>query len=459
MFSPARGWDSYDAFPVWSNPNQFNETLLLEQAALQSQYNSSGGFNYFIIDEGWAESDFAWILDDYGRPTVNPDLFPSAAGGQGFLPLATTLKQQYGLDLGLWLIKGITKQAVEMNLPVLNTQYTARDIYIKDKVCEWHKDVYWVNVSHPGGAAFYRSVAELYGSWGVKYLKIDCIFGERDTDPLEVKAFANAVVSTPVAGDPVFLSLSPGKGANLAEGSAIGEYANAYRITDDLWDCWIANTTLCPDGTSVINATYTLRDWAPQLQARQKNTAFGSFADPDMLALGVIGLGSFGRHVSWITKENMGRYVYGMWTITQSPIILGGDWSSIKSFPWLDGMLRNPMLRDVSRCSGKPFVSLFVEPDADGNNGVVVWTAPHGVIVNAFYAGFFAFSTNSSAGYSQLVSVPWTALGVKFSSITQMLATDLFAQAQVGVLTPTQNGTFSVTVGANDAQMILFMPY
>lgn len=121
--APPRGWDSFrDTFPI---PVTFNEQTLFEQTQLLWQFfgnNTRGVYKYVIIDEGWAEAGIGqWKLDQWGRPVPNTLLFPSSAETGGFGPLVSTLKQLYGLDLGLWIIKGIPKMAVDMKLPIKGT--------------------------------------------------------------------------------------------------------------------------------------------------------------------------------------------------------------------------------------------------------------------------------------------------------------------------------------------------
>lgn len=192
--APPRGWDSFNPFPI---PVVFDEAMLMEQARLlSSNYGPStgGAYNYVIIDEGWAEIGIGqWMLDQYGRPIPNTFLFPSSATTGGFAPLSATLQQQFNLSLGLWMIKGIPKMAVDMAMPIKGTNYTAADIAIKNKGCSWHWDVWDINMTHPGGQAYYDSIADLYlREWGVKYLKIDCIFGTVDYDAPEALGFARS---------------------------------------------------------------------------------------------------------------------------------------------------------------------------------------------------------------------------------------------------------------------------
>jgi len=67
------------------------------------------------------------VLDDYGRQLPAPLRFPSSASGAGFGPLAAKV-HELGLRFGLHIMRGIPRPAVELDLPVFGTQWTAREI-------------------------------------------------------------------------------------------------------------------------------------------------------------------------------------------------------------------------------------------------------------------------------------------------------------------------------------------
>ena len=58
----------------------------------------------------------------------------------------------------------------------------------------------------PGSQAYYDSIAELYASWGVDFIKADDM-GSHLYQPAEIKALALAIRKT---GRPMLLSISPG---------------------------------------------------------------------------------------------------------------------------------------------------------------------------------------------------------------------------------------------------------
>jgi hypothetical protein len=171
-------------------------------------------------------------MDEYGRlmPAVNR--FPSSANGAGFKPLAEYIHSK-GLKFGIHIMRGIPRQAVEKNLPIKGTSYRASDVADKDNACRWNPDMWGVDTTKPGAQAYYDSIAELYASWGVDFIKADDM-GSHLYQPAEMKALSQAIRKT---GRPMVLSISPGP-APLSEAEFFEKYAQMWRISDDFWDDW-----------------------------------------------------------------------------------------------------------------------------------------------------------------------------------------------------------------------------
>jgi hypothetical protein len=58
---------------------------------------------------------------------------------------------------------------------ILGTNYTVGDIAVPGDACVWWTQWYGVNTSHPAAQAYYNSVFSQYASWGVDFLKVDCM--------------------------------------------------------------------------------------------------------------------------------------------------------------------------------------------------------------------------------------------------------------------------------------------
>ena len=72
-------------------------------------------------------------------------------------------------------MRGIPRQAVHQNTPILGTSITARDIAHPNSICLWNTDMYGVDPVKEGAQHYYNSVFQLYASWGVDVVKVDDI--------------------------------------------------------------------------------------------------------------------------------------------------------------------------------------------------------------------------------------------------------------------------------------------
>ena len=243
-------------------------------------------------------------MDDYGRlmPAVNR--FPSSAKGAGFKPLADYVHSK-GLKFGIHIMRGIPRQAVERNLPIKGTPYRAADVADKDNACRWNPDMWGVDTTRAGAQAYYDSIAELYASWGVDFIKADDM-GSHLYQPAEMKALSLAIRKT---GRPMVLSISPGP-APISEAEFFEKYAQMWRISDDFWDDW-----------KLLRQQFDFtRDWAPLVG---KN---GTWPDADMLPLGKLRVTQKegGGTPTKFTPDEQ-QTVMTLWSIFRSPLMFGGD--------------------------------------------------------------------------------------------------------------------------------------
>ena len=161
---PPMGWNSWDSYGT-----TLTEDELLANARFMAEHLKNAGWDTLVIDIDWYDptarahgynDNAPLILDEYGRQLPDPVRFPSAAGGKGFGPLAAAV-HELGLKLGMHMMRGIPRIAVDKNLPVYGTNYTAKDVADLDHVCKWNPDNYGLNQSHPGAQAWYDAVGPL----------------------------------------------------------------------------------------------------------------------------------------------------------------------------------------------------------------------------------------------------------------------------------------------------------
>ena len=308
------GWNSWDAYGFTIDEADFKAN-----AAVLAQFREHG-WQYAVVDEGWYMRDPAgenlearhYQLDDFGRLIPSLNRFPSAADGAGLRPLADWIHQQ-GLKLGIHILRGIPKAAVQANARIANSRFRAADAADIADTCPWDEGNYGLR-DNAAGQAYYDSIFRLYASWGIDFVKVDCI-ADHPYRPTEIRQIATAIRRT---GRPIVLSLSPGP-TDIARADEVARYAQLWRISNDVWDGWtFEHTAASGDFPSGIRDAFdNLAKWAGRARP-------GRWPDADMLPWGMLA-----PHPGWgepratrlTPAEQQAQFV--LWAITRSPLILG----------------------------------------------------------------------------------------------------------------------------------------
>ena len=266
--TPPMGWNSWDSYGT-----TVREEQVKANADWMAEHLAKYGWNYIVVDIQWYEPNAQGhdykpgaplTMDAYGRLLPALNRFPSSANSAGFKPLADYVHSK-GLKFGIHIMRGIPRQAVERNLSIKGTAFHASEVADKENACRWNPDMWGVDTTKPGAQAYYDSIAALYASWGVDFVKADDM-GSHLYQPAEMKALSLAMGKT---GRPMVLSISPGP-APVSEAEFFEKYAQMWRISDDFWDDW-----------KLLRQQFDFtRDWVPFVG---KN---GTWPDADMLPLG-----------------------------------------------------------------------------------------------------------------------------------------------------------------------------
>jgi alpha-galactosidase len=342
--TPPLGWNSWDCFGT-----TVTEKQIKEQADAMVKYLLPSGYNYLTVDIEWYapeskghayDSKAIFTMDEYGRLTPGLNKFPSAADGKGFKHLADYVHSK-GLKFGIHIMRGIPRQAVEKNTPVLGTKVKAQDIAIKSSTCAWNPDMYGVDATKPEGQAYYNSIVQMYADWGVDFIKCDDISRPYDNvQKAEIEALRKAIDKT---GRHILLSLSPGATPDK-EGEHVMNQANMWRITDDFWDRW-----------GLLSAMFERLDaWTPFRGP-------GHFPDADMLPIGIV---EFKRPTNFTKNEQY--TLMSLWAIGRSPLILGGDMTKLDDFT--KEILTNPEMLKVNQQSTN-------NRQVSRDKNLIAWTA------------------------------------------------------------------------------------
>jgi hypothetical protein len=281
-------------------------------------------------------------MDSYGRLLPAPNRFPSTENENGFKPIAQYIHSK-GLKFGIHLMRGIPRQAVDQNTPVLGTDFHAADIADKSSICKWNTDMYGVDMSKPGAQEYYNSVFNLLASWEVDFVKVDDLSRPYKDHIKEIEAIRKAIDQT---GRPMVLSTSPGE-TPLDVADHVSNHANMWRISDDFWDDWKA-----------LKEQFTrCRNWA-------KTTGPGHWPDADMLPFGAV---RQDRPTGWthFTKDEQITCMT-LWCISRSPLIMGGHMPKNDEFTL--SLLTNDEVIAVDQHSQNG-------RELSSKDGLVVWVA------------------------------------------------------------------------------------
>ena len=370
--TPPMGWNSWDAYGLMIGETEYRDNV----AALAPL--AADGWSYAVIDEGWyMDNPFGdnlktrdYQLDENGLLIPSVKRFPSSADGAGFKALADWVHGQ-GLKFGIHIVRGIPKQAVEMNMPIEGSAFHAADAADTADTCPWDDGNYGVR-DNEAGQAYYNSMIRLYARWGVDYLKVDCI-ADHPYKPTEISQIADAIKKT---GRPMVLSLSPGP-TRLDHAVEIGRTAQMWRIADDIWDGWDFKPQPWPNG--LATAFDNLAAWSPYAKP-------GNWPDADMLPFG-----SLTPHPGWgdprhtRLTEDEERTQFTLWAVARSPLILGANLTMLDDFT--RALITN---KDVIAINQTAWGSRPVTGLPAGFEKVRVWTAlagPHDKPIR--YMAFF----------------------------------------------------------------------
>lgn len=321
------GWNSWDCYGA-----AVDEKTVRQNAEFMAKNLRQYGWEYVVVDIQWAEPTadcheyhpFTELtMDEYGRLLPAPNRFPSAAGGAGFKPLADYV-HSLGLKFGIHIMRGIPRQAVHRNVPILGSDKTARQIAKTASICNWNTDMYGVD-PEKGGKAYYESIFALYASWGVDFIKVDDICRELPHEETELIALSEALHS---CGRDIVLSLSPGP-ALIEKAELYKQVANMWRITDDFWDKW-----------------ELLYDMFSRAEKWSIHTGPGSYPDADMLPVGPI-LQDYDRNNWTKFTEDEQMTMMTLWCIFRAPLMIGGEMTGFDDFTMK--LLTNTDILDMQR--------------------------------------------------------------------------------------------------------------
>ena len=234
--TPYMGWSSWSlqatTYPGYGGGDNWMKWLTAERVMAQSDVMhaklQAHGYKYVNIDSGW---NGGW--DANGRPKPDAQRFP-----QGISAVAQHVHAN-GQKLGIYTNPGIPDDLYALNPPILGVPQHIQDIVFTPKraATGW-KSGYKIDFSKPGAQAYVNSLAALFTSWGIDYLKFDGVTPGSDLHDEaglaidarpDVAAWDAALKGT---GRPVWLELSWDIDGHYTDDWA--PHANGRRVSDDV---------------------------------------------------------------------------------------------------------------------------------------------------------------------------------------------------------------------------------
>jgi hypothetical protein len=220
-------------------------------------------------------------------------------------------------------------------------------------VCPWTPDNFGVK-ANAAGQAWYDALMKQYASWGVDYIKVDCVASH----PYKGAEIAMIHKAIGKSGRAMVLSLSPGPTA-LENAVEVGKNAQLWRISDDVWDYWEK-----PEGKTFPQS---VKGQFPVISSWAKYAHPGNWPDADMLPIGMLvpTPGEGKPRTSRLTEDEQ-RTMITLWAMARSPLFVGGNLTQMDDT--MKSLLTNPGVIEVDQHSTAGHML-----GQDGN--VVAWVA------------------------------------------------------------------------------------
>ena len=301
-FLPPLGWNSYTGYST-----RAPEKEILKNIDYISKHLRPYGYEYVAVDNGWFldnihEEGGKVVVDKFGRPEASQYFFPSG------LKHVIDYAHERRVKFGIWLIRGVDRQAVEDNLPIEGTKFHLQDIADKKNLCPWNNFNYGVDMTKPGAQQYYDSLIKKYADLGIDFIKFDDIV----PNPPEIDAVVKAIKN---CGRDILLSLSPGDYIKV-EDSAAYKGANMVRITSDIWDHRGALD-------NSFKRWHEMQDY--------DGASVDSWIDLDMVCFGKLYVTRDGGWDCKFTNDQKNTFMVQR-AMAASPIILGGVMHSMDSY-------------------------------------------------------------------------------------------------------------------------------
>lgn len=401
--TPFMGWTTYD-MQVYSGNGKWDTAAQIKaQSDAMHQKLQAYGYDYINIDAGWNGD-----VDGYGRPLPNTPQFPDG------LPALINYVHNNGQKVGIYIIPGLSQQVYNANMPIYGTSCHAQDIAVKPlTTADYWGFTYKINFNNPCAQSYINSIADVYASWGVDFVKLDSVTPGSGHNDTTIDARGDvAAWSQALAPHHIWLELSWALDHNYVD--TWKKYANGWRVDWDVQSyqphvsmtSWGNIARLFPD------AALWWRDAGP-----------GGWNDFDSIDVGdgpSSGLTDVERQTAMT-----------LWAISSAQLYTGNDLTNLDAYGL--SLLKNDEVIAVDQ-AGHP-----AHPVSMATNQQV-WYANNGD--GTYTVGLFNLGSSPAT-----VTVNWSDIGLTGSAAVR----DLWAHKNLGTF---DSGYSSVNLPSHGSQLL-----
>ncbi|QGQ97246.1 hypothetical protein EHS13_21330 [Paenibacillus psychroresistens] len=401
---PFMGWSSY-SMQVYSNAGStwISAAQIKAQSDAMHTKLQAHGYNAIHIDAAWNGG-----MDGYGRPIPSTTLYPN-----GFQEVIDYVHNN-GQTIGIYGIPGLSPQAYNDDLPIYGAPgCTMQDIAAQPLVTGDYWGIgYKMDFSNPCAQKYINSIADLYGEWGIDFLKFDSVTpgsGHNDTSidsRDDVKAWSQAL-----APHHIWFELSWALDHNYVD--FWKKYANGWRVD---WDVESYKPGVSLTEWSSISRLFPIaalwwRDAGP-----------GGWNDFDSLNVG-------NGAMDGLTQDER-QTAMSLWSMSSAQLYTGNDLTNLDSFGIQ--LLTNDEVIAVNQ-AGKPAHPLSMETDQQ------VWYANNGD--GSYTVGLYNLGSSAAT-----VSVNWQDIGLNGAASVR----DLWSHTNLGTF---NSGFSSVNLASHASRL------
>jgi hypothetical protein len=405
---PYMGWSSF-SMQVYTGQN-----TIISAASIKAQSDAMHellqpyGYEYINIDAGWNGD-----MDGYGRPIPSTVHYPN-----GFQEVIDYVHAN-GQKIGIYGIPGMSPQAYEDDLPIYGAPgCSMRDIAEQPlRQGDYWNLGYKIDFSNPCSQKYIESIADLYGEWGIDFLKFDSVTPGSGISDLsldardDVKAWSEAL-------EPhgIWLELSWALDINYID--YWKEYANGWRVD---WD------VECYCGTDGLTTWSSISRLFPKAEQWWPHGKPGGWNDFDSLNVG-------NGAMDGITQEER-RTAMTLWAMSAAPLYIGNDMTNLDSFGL--SLLTNEEVIAVNQ-NGRPTRPVSMETEQQ------VWYANNG-------DGSYTVALFNLGDSAADVTANWSDIGLTGPASVR----DLWSKTELGTF---NDGFGSANLASHASRLLRVTP-